>query len=631
MAIHNMVKILAWLLLLATTPIVSALGIATTRGPYLVNNDTQGMITMNGIWYSLSNSTTDTNAMDSLKDAEACTRDAALMAQAGINTIYVMAIDPKANHDECFSIFNSVGIYVMVVLRQDGVFNLDHKAFTDSYTAEFLKGMFQIIDAVKDYDNLLGFNIGLLPTYTTGRSANSTVSYADIMKMYRSFIRDIKSYIAIHASRPILVGTDLNLIRVDGSERLDAADESTSHAYYFTCAIDGKPNDLSRSDYVSFYNLGYFEIDPVEKQNASYLSLQSQLKNVTAPTWFSYMAIFDEADIVEYELRPDLVMDTFFLFNSSSELIRPRGQFSGGARVAWTNAQIGKQALGQGKVRNWGLTATSPNGDVILTENYDAYRGIIDQVNPGNWLDGESPPPPQSLPNCNANAQEMTNKTVNVYVDKSTTLALATDWVLPTRPPGLDALITNGAMGKRGQMVDVTVTTIAHAIRDHKGAMVTNLVLKPSSSAKRTTTATNGFGTATSAPGDEKVLSTGAKAGIGAGAGVAALTLIGVGTLLLLRRRRNRKQADPAAVMEKNAQQHSDAGSAPEGFQKAELATGPAVEKYQAELEAREGKTPQEVDGTQNKYEMYSPVGQEPVELPAHEKPVEAPSNGTVR
>lgn len=598
-----------------------------------MNNQTGGMITMNGIWYSLSNSTTDTNAMDSLKDAKACTRDAALMAQTGINTIYVMAIDPKANHDECFSIFNSVGIYVMVMLRQDGVFDLNYKTFTDSYTTEFLKGMFEIVDAVKDYDNLLGFNIGLLPTFITPEYAASSVTYGDMMKMYRAFIRDIKTYISINAPRPILVGTDLHLIRIDGSEALEAADESSSHVYYFTCAVDGNSNDPSRSDYVSFYNLGYYEIDPVEKQNASYLSLQSQLKNVTAPTWFSYMAVFDEADYVEYELRPDLLNDTFFLFNSSSELTRPRGQFSGGARVAWTNTQMGIQVLGQGKVRNWGLTATSPNGDVILTENYDAYRGIIDQVNPGNWLDGETPPQLKSPPKCDANAPEMVNKTVNIYVESSTTLALATDWALPTRPSGLDALITNGAGGKRGQMVDVTVTTIAHAIRDHKGAMVTDLVLKPSSSAKRSTTEAAGRATSGAASQGENTLSTGAKAGIGVGASVAGLALVGAGVLLLLRRRRNKKKSSAAG--DEKAQHHSDTGSGTEGFQKAELATGPAVEKYQAELEAGEGRTPQEVEGTQSKYEMYTPVhggqGMEPVELPVNERPVEAPNNATVQ
>jgi hypothetical protein len=122
--------------------------------------------------------------MDSLKDAKACTRDAALMAQAGINTIYVMAIDTKANHDDCFSIFNAVGIYVMVVLRRDGIFETSLEDFFKSYTTDFLRGMFEVIDAVKDYDNLLGFDLGMLPTYYIS-SGQIQTSYADTMKLYR--------------------------------------------------------------------------------------------------------------------------------------------------------------------------------------------------------------------------------------------------------------------------------------------------------------------------------------------------------------------------------------------------------------------------------------------------------------
>jgi hypothetical protein len=123
--------------------------------------------------------------MDPLLDPVACTRDAALMAQVGINTIYVMAINPNSTHDDCFSIFNAVGIYVVVVLRKDGVFDTSYEDFTKSYTTDFLKGMFEIIDAVKDYDNLLGFDLGVLPTYASWLTETPQVSYADVMKMYR--------------------------------------------------------------------------------------------------------------------------------------------------------------------------------------------------------------------------------------------------------------------------------------------------------------------------------------------------------------------------------------------------------------------------------------------------------------
>jgi hypothetical protein len=443
--------------------------------------------------------------------------------------------------------------------------------------------------------------------------------YVQQLTHLQAFVRDVKAYISFNAPRPILVGTNLHLLRTD--ELLDASDQTVSHMHYFSCAIDDANDDLSRSDYLSFYNLGYFETEPVEKQNASYASLHTQLVNSTVPTWFSYMGIFDEADLVESELRPDLVNDTLYLFNSSSQLIRPRGVFTGGARVSWTNTNMGWKV----PKANWGLTSTTSNGDVQLTENYDTFRSIIDQVNPGNWLSGDSVPSSPPPPKCDAKAEAMKNVTVKMNSDEKTTLSLATDWALPTRPPGLDALISSGVNGKRGQMVDVTITTIAHAIKDSKGQAVTDLELKPSSSSARTTTGTT---RPTSNSASSTPISTGAKAGIGVGAGIGGIALISAIAFFLLRRRRNRKANTSTEEVEKahmpdETDGYHKAELAGEDRQQAELAAGSGGHGYQVELDAS-GKTPQEVEaGELRKYELSSPVGQEPVELPVNERAVE--------
>lgn len=126
--------------------------------------------------------------MDSLKDGDACRRDATLMANVGINTIYVMAIDPQENHDDCFSIFNSVGIYVIVTLRKEAIFQSTYTELANSYSTGFFQESFKIIDAVKDYENLLGFDLGHLPImgFITNDAPNLT--YAGIEKIYR--VRD---------------------------------------------------------------------------------------------------------------------------------------------------------------------------------------------------------------------------------------------------------------------------------------------------------------------------------------------------------------------------------------------------------------------------------------------------------
>lgn len=383
--------------------------------------------------------------------------------------------------------------------------------------------------------------------------------------------------------------------------------------YYFYC---GEANDPSRSDYISFYNIGFFETSPVEKQNASYQSYQLKAENSLVPTWFSYMGIFDEADYVEYELRPDLLNDTLFLFNSSSQLVRPNGFFAGGVRVSWTNTNVGWKVPGKA---NWGLTTTTPSGDVQLTQNYDAFRAIIDRVNPGSWLSGTQRPvqPGQERARCDANAKQMANKTlISLSQNDANNITLATEWALPTRPPGVDALIENGVGGKTGRMVDVTATSVAFAVRDSKGALMTDLALKPSSSQARGPT---GSGAASGMPASGGELSTGAKAGVGVGVGVGGLALIGAMGFLFLRRRKGRK----GAVVEPNEEVVKDSTDTG-GYHKAELAAGRGVEKQQTELDAS-GVGPQEVMASERKYELHTAVQQEPVELPVTEKPVEAP------
>jgi hypothetical protein len=98
-----------------------------------------------------------------MHNPDACVRDAALLQKLGINTIHV-TIDPTQSHDECFSIFDSVGIYVLVSINWNNEGPLSAFYYDggmgdpDSlYTLDYLQSTFAVIDAVKDYENLLGF------------------------------------------------------------------------------------------------------------------------------------------------------------------------------------------------------------------------------------------------------------------------------------------------------------------------------------------------------------------------------------------------------------------------------------------------------------------------------------------
>ena len=75
-----------------------------------------------------------------------------------INTIRVYNLDPAADHDECVSIFNAVGMYMVLdvnsPLKTD---SLDRYNPSGSYTLSYLKRTFAIVEAFKDYPNTLAF------------------------------------------------------------------------------------------------------------------------------------------------------------------------------------------------------------------------------------------------------------------------------------------------------------------------------------------------------------------------------------------------------------------------------------------------------------------------------------------
>ena len=98
---------------------------------------------------------------DPLSSPKDCLRDAALMQRLGVNTIRVYNLSPSLNHDECASIFNAAGIYMILdvnsPLQGD---NLDRTQPWNSYNPGYFKQVFGIIEGFKDYPNTLAFFSG---------------------------------------------------------------------------------------------------------------------------------------------------------------------------------------------------------------------------------------------------------------------------------------------------------------------------------------------------------------------------------------------------------------------------------------------------------------------------------------
>jgi hypothetical protein len=83
------------------------------------------------------------------------------MQQLGINTIRVYNVNPTTNHDLCASIFNEVGIYMLIDVNSPlPEQSIDRSAPQNSYNDIYLLHVFSVVQAFMGYDNVLGFFAG---------------------------------------------------------------------------------------------------------------------------------------------------------------------------------------------------------------------------------------------------------------------------------------------------------------------------------------------------------------------------------------------------------------------------------------------------------------------------------------
>jgi 1,3-beta-glucanosyltransferase GAS3 len=95
---------------------------------------------------------------DPLTDKDICLRDAIMLQRLGANTIRVYNVDPTLNHDECASIFNAAGIYMVVDVN--GPFSgesINRAEPWTSYHEGYLKRIFGVVENFKEYPNTLAF------------------------------------------------------------------------------------------------------------------------------------------------------------------------------------------------------------------------------------------------------------------------------------------------------------------------------------------------------------------------------------------------------------------------------------------------------------------------------------------
>lgn len=96
---------------------------------------------------------------DLFSDPSVFARDAFVFQQMGINTVRIYSLNPDVNHDECMTIFNDAGIYVILDVNSGNYGeNLDRANPSGTYDGLYLTRVFKFIDAFKNYPNVLGFS-----------------------------------------------------------------------------------------------------------------------------------------------------------------------------------------------------------------------------------------------------------------------------------------------------------------------------------------------------------------------------------------------------------------------------------------------------------------------------------------
>lgn len=131
------------------------------QGADFVNPNTGNRFQIIGVDYQPGGSAGYNPGSDPLTDSAACLRDAAILQRLGINSIRVYNLDPTINHDQCASIFNAAGIYMILDVNSPlPNESINSGAPWESYNTVYLNRTFAVVEAFKNYPNTLLFFSG---------------------------------------------------------------------------------------------------------------------------------------------------------------------------------------------------------------------------------------------------------------------------------------------------------------------------------------------------------------------------------------------------------------------------------------------------------------------------------------
>ena len=350
------------------------------------------------------------------------------MQQLGVNTIRIYNLDPDINHDMCASIFNSVGVYMLIDVNSPlPNQSLNPGDLAGSYSTTYLNHTFAVVEAFQGYPNTLGF--------FGGNEVMNTVDTGGTVPPYlRAVTRDIKNYIAKNSPRMIPVGYSA----ADVSEIL------TDSWAYLSCNINSQSNDPSRSDFFGLNSYSWCgPTSPTANYYASsYDKVVSTFGNTSIPVFFS-----------EYgcnKVEPRVFEEVPVLYGNMTSVM------SGGLVYEYY----------QESSNNYGLVAFFSNDTAQLLVDYDNLQKQF------NTLDVKA-------------LQSMNSSATNIQSPKCSSSILSssgfnTSFTLPSIPSGAQKLIDNGiSKPNQGKLVTVTDTAVTLPVYSSSGSLLKNLAIKP--------------------------------------------------------------------------------------------------------------------------------------------------------
>ncbi|KAI9677139.1 MAG: hypothetical protein M1822_008248 [Bathelium mastoideum] len=267
--------------------------------------------------------------------------------------------------------------------------------------------------------------------FFAGNEIINTVQTSQANPPYiRAVQRDLKNYIAKHSSRTIPVGYSAADVR-------EVLQDTWA---YLQCAIDGKDNDVSRSDFFGLNSYSWCG-DQATFQSSGYDVLVDMFSNTTIPVFFS-----------EYGCNTPSPR----VFNEVQALYGPQMTvLSGGLVYEFTQ-----------ETSNFGLINVASNGSANLLTDYDSLQSQMSKLNV------------TLLQSSNASATQAKPPACSAGVVSSS--SFGANFSLPATPSDAQNLINDGLSNpQQGKIVQVQSTQVPMPVYASNGSQVEDLAIKP--------------------------------------------------------------------------------------------------------------------------------------------------------